>query len=98
MKKRLEVVGNGIGSDLLDKGGVPKAGERVVGRGKQRKLARALQSFDQPRACNQSLERGVSCRIHHNVHDGGWLDGDGGLERGQGSKTAQRLGAAQAEA
>ena len=96
MKKRLEVVGNGIGSDLLDKGGVPKAGERVVGRGKQRKLASALQSFDQPRACNQSLERGVSCRIQHNVNDGGWLDG--GLERGQGSTTAQRLGAAQAEA
>ena len=96
MKKRLEVVGNGIGSDLLDKGGVPKAGERVIGRGKQRELARALQSFDQPRAGNQSFENGVSCRIHHNVHDGGWLDG--GLERGQGSKTAQRLGATQAEA
>ena len=73
LKKRLEVVGNGIGSDLLHKRRVPKAGERVVGRGKQRELASALQGFDQPRAGNQSLESGVSCRIHNNVHDGGRL-------------------------
>jgi len=145
LKKRLEVFGNGIGSDLLDKRGIPKAGERRVGRRKQRELASALQGFDQPRTGNQGLEGGVSCRIHHNVHDGGWLfvlvwlaasgildsflcllcqlitglarslDGarlDGArraswcfsptplsrLERAQGSKTAQRLGAAQAEA
>lgn len=120
MKKRLEIVGDGIGSDLLDKRGVPKAGERRVGRSKERELASALQGFDQPRAGNQSLESGVICRINHNVHNVGWLfvliwlaasggldrffDGAGPasgcrprLERGQGRKTAQRLGAAQAE-
>jgi len=89
LKKRLEVVGNGIGSDLLDKRGVlGELGERVVGRGKQRELASALQGFDQPRAGNQSLESGVSCRIQHNVHDGGWL-GFRRHERGQGSTAAQ---------
>ena len=121
LQERLEVVGNGIGSDLLHKRGVPKAGERVVGRGKQRELASALQGFDQPRAGNQSLESGVSCRIHNNINDGGrlfvlvWLAASSildrslvgaglaswcapRLERRQGSKTAQRLGAAQAEA
>jgi len=67
---------------------------------------------DQPRAGNQGLESVVSSRIHHHVHDGGLLFAlvglsasgtllcvlDGALGRVKGSRTAERLGAEQAEA
>ena len=56
---------------------------------------------DQPRAGNQGLESGVISRIHHDVNDArGNLERvlDGALDRVKGSRTAERLGAEQAEA